>query len=220
MPHASAEMQAYYAARAPYYDAVYLKPERAADLAFLQMHIPARLADRTVLEIACGTGYWSQYIAPRTERLTATDWTPKPLHFARLRPNTENATFVEADAYALPSSLGAFDGAFAGLWFSHVPVSSRNAFVRSLHARLRPGARVLLLDNSQVQCRELPIAEQDAEGNTYQYRQLRDGSVHRVLKNFPTADELQDLVASAASDHRYQQLENFWLFEYELRNAP
>ena len=49
----SAEMLAYYQARAPYYDAVYARPERAADIAFLAYDLPARLAGRRVLEVAC-----------------------------------------------------------------------------------------------------------------------------------------------------------------------
>jgi demethylmenaquinone methyltransferase/2-methoxy-6-polyprenyl-1,4-benzoquinol methylase len=220
MPHASAEMRAYYAARAPYYDAVYAKPERAQDLLHLQAHIPERLATRSVLEVACGTGYWTQFIALRASSFTATDWTPEPLGFARLRPNTDSVAFVEADAYALPEALGLFDGAFAGLWFSHVPVKSRALFFHSLHSRLKPGARILLLDNSDVQCREHPIVEHDAEGNTYQHRQLRDGAVHRVLKNFPSASELSNLVSDISSSTQHTELQNFWLFEYELKRAP
>ena len=56
MSTTSQEMQAYYASRAPYYDAVYLKPERQEDIAFLSAHLPERFRNRHVLEIACGTG--------------------------------------------------------------------------------------------------------------------------------------------------------------------
>ena len=89
MPHPSDEMHAYYAARAPYYDAVYLKPERREDIAFLSAHLPERLRDRAVIEVACGTGYWTQHIAPAVSRMVATDGTEEPLAFARLRPGTE-----------------------------------------------------------------------------------------------------------------------------------
>jgi ubiquinone/menaquinone biosynthesis C-methylase UbiE len=217
MSHVSAEMQAYYAARAPYYDAVYLKPERAQDIAFLSNHLGSRLAGRSVLEIACGTGYWTQYIAPHVQNMVVTDGTAEPLEFARQRPGTANATFSKCDAYDLPVSLGQFSGAYAGLWFSHVPIEARAHFLRSLHARLEPGARVLFLDNSVVQCREHPIAETDILGNTFQHRQLRDGNMHRVLKNFPLEAELRALVASHATTVKYTELQNFWLLEYELK---
>ena len=64
MTSADATMKAYYAARAPYYDAVYDKPERRADIAFLKAFLSSRFAQRSVIEVACGTGYWTQCIAP------------------------------------------------------------------------------------------------------------------------------------------------------------
>lgn len=217
---AAAQMHAYYAARAAYYDAVYLKPERAKDICFLRSHLAERLAGHAVLEVACGTGYWTQHIAPVAARMTATDGTAEPLEFARQRPGTAEVRFTLADAYALPKSLGRFDAAFAGLWFSHVPIAARPAFIRSLHARLNPGARVLLLDNNEVQLNDFPIAESDAEGNTYQQRMLRDSSVHRVLKNFPGEAELRQCFGAVAGEMQYLALENFWLLEYTISAAP
>ena len=146
----------------------------------------------------------------------APDVTPEPLDLARQRPHAERARFAIADAYQLDAGLGRFDAAFAGLWLSHVPIGRRAQFLRSLHRLLEPGARVLLFDNSQVQLRDFPIVERDAEGNTFQQRVLRDGSVHRVLKNFPGQDELVALVAGIGTEPRYRMLENFWWFEYVL----
>jgi demethylmenaquinone methyltransferase/2-methoxy-6-polyprenyl-1,4-benzoquinol methylase len=210
-------MRAYYAARAPYYDAVYLKPERRVDIAFLSAHLPARLSNRAVLEVACGTGYWTQHIAPAVSRMVATDGTPEPLEFARLRPGTEEVVFRCEVAYARPEDIGKFDAAFAGLWFSHVPVKARLPFLRGLHALLSPGARVLFIDNNEVQLSDFPIAETDADGNTYQQRQLRDGSTHRVLKNFPSESDLRGLLEPFSSGVIYKNLQNFWLVEYEVR---
>ena len=215
----SAELSAYYAKRAPYYDAVYFKPERRADISFLRSHLPSRLRQKSVLEVACGTGFWTQYIAAETLRMVSSDATAEPLELARMRPGVDRVRFVQANAYALPAELGVFDAAFAGLWFSHVPIGSRLAFLHSLHARLRPGARVLFMDNNTVQLRDFPITGSDAEGNTYQYRTLRDGSVHRVLKNFPTEGELRELLSSHARRIEFRSLDNFWLLEYELNSA-
>jgi demethylmenaquinone methyltransferase/2-methoxy-6-polyprenyl-1,4-benzoquinol methylase len=69
---------------------------------------------------------------------------------------------------------------------------------------------------SRIQLRDFPIAETDEEGNTYQHRVLKDGSTHRVLKNFPSEAELAEVFAPWASAWKFQQRDNFWLFEYEL----
>lgn len=213
---ADAAMRAYYAARAPIYDEVYLRPERQDDLRWLRDRIGPWFAGRAVLEVACGTGYWTQFIAPAATRMTATDALDEPLAFARLRPGTGKVTFLRADAYALPATLGSFDAAFAGLWISHVPVTRRREFLAGLHARLLPGARVVLVDNTEAQCARLPIAGRDDDGNTYQQRPLPDGSTHRVLKNFPSEQELRALLDDASSGAQYWRGGHFWALSYAV----
>jgi SAM-dependent methyltransferase len=219
MKQADQGMRRYYAERAPYYEAVYAKPERARDIAFLKSHLQERFAQRAVLEVACGTGFWTQHIAMSATGVLATDGTPEPLSFARSRTPVERVRFELADAYDLPERLGLFDGAFAGLWFSHVPIGERTRFFASLHARLTKRARVILIDNNRTQLKDFPIAETDAEGNTFQHRTLRDGSVHRVLKNFPGEAELRAALRDCANRIDYRELENFWVLEYEFVGA-
>lgn len=60
---ASAELVDYYRRRAAEYEAIYAIPERQFDLARLREMIPAKLRGARVLEIACGTGYWTQLVA-------------------------------------------------------------------------------------------------------------------------------------------------------------
>ncbi len=207
----------YYASRAPYYDAVYEKPERGRDLAFLKKFLPQQLTGKSTLEVACGTGFWTQYIAPHCPTYTATDAIPEPMAYAQARTGVAHVTFSIADAYALPESLGVFDAAFAGLWFSHIPIGSVSVFLASLHARLRPGARVMLIDNGRSQCVDFPIVETDKMGNTYQRRTLKDGVQHRVLKNFPTENALTQMVSAVSSRVAYRELEHFWMFQYDLK---
>ena len=216
MKSADTSMREYYAARAPIYDEVYLRPERQADLDELRRRIPGWFAGRSVLEIACGTGYWTQFIAPVSSRMTATDAVAEPLAFARLRPGVGRVAFVQADALALPESLGTFNAAFAGLWISHVPVERRREFLGGLHARLVPGAQVVLIDNTEAQCERLPIVERDAAGNTYQQRTLPDGTTHRVLKNFPAEDELRSMVDGIGTRPHYWRGAHFWAFRYAV----
>jgi len=209
-------MREYYAARAPIYDEVYLRPERQADLDELRRRIPGWFAGRSVLEVACGTGWWTQLIARVAARMTATDAVAEPLAFARLRPGVQRVSFVQADAFALPDFLGTFDAAFAGLWISHVRVERRREFLSGLHARLAPGAWVVLIDNTEAQCERLPIVERDAAGNTYQRRTLPDGTGHRVLKNFPSEGELRSMVDGIGANAQYWRGAHFWAFCYEV----
>ena len=89
-------MRAYYAARAREYDSVYRKPERQADLRAIEQWVPSKFVGARVLEIACGTGYWTQFIAPVALHVTALDAVPETLDIARDRVPERKVEFARA----------------------------------------------------------------------------------------------------------------------------
>lgn len=214
-PDPLSPLQSYYAARAGEYDAVYEKPERQPDLRQIEQWLPATLTGETVLEIACGTGYWTRFLAPVVSSVVAIDSAPETLRIAEQRVVSSNVAFRPGDAYALRRNSPPFSAAFAGFWFSHVPLERQREFLGGLDAALRPGARVVLLDNLFVEGSSSPITERDARGNTYQSRRLGDGSTHRVLKNFPTEAQLRALAGPALPGSVvFRKWSFYWAFEY------
>jgi SAM-dependent methyltransferase len=215
---ADAGLLDYYRRRAKEYEAIYARPERQADLAELRSLIGGRFEGARVLEVACGTGYWTQVIAGAAREVLATDLADEPMRIAKAkRYARQNVAFAAADAYALGEPLGRFDAAFAGFWWSHVPRERVGEFLASLHGRLKEGARVLLLDNLYVEGSSTPVAGIDAAGNTYQMRRLGDGSRVRVLKNFVTEGELRERIGPHAGAFRFTALQYYWLAEYAVR---
>ena len=213
----SPELVNYYRRRAGEYEEIYAKPERQADLSRLRTLIPDRLKGRRVLEIACGTGYWTALVAHTAANVVATDVAEEPMRIGRAKDYPRGVVRFEfADAYALDEQLGRFDAALAVFWWSHVPRARIAAFLSSLHARLEPGARVVLMDNLYIDGSSTPIFERDAEGDSYQLRRLSDGSENRVLKNFPDEEELRLRLSPHAEDFSYEPLQYYWLAEYRL----
>ena len=211
------DMQAYYVQRAAYYERVYLKPERQADLRAMEAALPPLFAGRDVLEIACGTGWWTPHGARDAAAWLATDLSPETMAVARSKALPACVRFATVDAYAM-AELGdrTFDAAFTGCWWSHVPLQRLPGWLDTLHARLRPGARVVMLDNSYVQTSSTPLKRRDAEGNTYQERTLDDGSVHEVLKNFPTPEQAIAMLGPRACRPQWQAYTHYWVLSYEL----
>lgn len=207
------ELVDYYRRRAEQYEAIYAKPERQADLALLREKIPEKLRGARVLELACGTGYWTQLIAGVAAQVVATDLAEEPLQIARAKAYVRTPVFSIADAYALPEVLGRFDAVLAVFWWSHIPRQRIGEFLASLHGRLEPGARVVLMDNLYVDGSSTAISQIDVHGNTYQLRRLGDGSAVRVLKNFPSEAELRSQLPGPVS---YEALEYYWLAQYHL----
>ena len=205
----------YYSARASEYERIYQKPERQGDLRRLEQLMSTLFVDASVLEVACGTGYWTRLFGATASRVVATDISEETLKIAKSkRLDPARIEFCQADAYALPDALGRFDAAFAGFWWSHVPIARRAAFLAALGRRLRPGAKVVLLDNRYVEGSNTPISGTDDDGNTYQQRRLDDGSEHRVLKNFPTAAQLRADLQPHGQVLGYLEMQYYWMIAY------
>jgi demethylmenaquinone methyltransferase/2-methoxy-6-polyprenyl-1,4-benzoquinol methylase len=97
--------------------------------------------------------------------------------------------------------------------------SQLQPFLRGLHAALRPGAKVVFLDNRFVEGSSTPIDRRDEEGNTYQLRRLDDGSSYSVLKNFPSQAALREAAEGLADRLRFHEWPYFWAMEYEVAAA-
>lgn len=76
----------YYRRRGPPYEAVYARPERQADLRLLEAALPPLFAGRRVLELACGTGWWTGHGARDARRWLATDLNPEAMALAQAKP--------------------------------------------------------------------------------------------------------------------------------------
>lgn len=218
MPTVTPQLEAYYAKRAGEYERIYEKAERQDELAWLRGRVSALFEGRRVLEVACGTGYWTQFIAKRAARVVACDINEPVLEIAReKRLPRGRVEFLKADAFSLAGVPPGCDAAFAGFWWSHVRRAALGPWVATLARHLAPGAVVGILDNRFVEGSSTPVSRRDAEGNAYQVRALLSGETHEVLKNFPTAAELADTVRPFASAATLEETQYYWLLHFTLR---
>ncbi len=213
-------MRIYYARRAREYESVYAKPERQADLRRLQRALQELLAGHDVLEVACGTGFWTQRAATTARSILGVDIGREVLEIAAAKPYPRGKVrFVRADAYRLEGIAGTFSAALAAFWWSHVPLSRVEEFVRSLHRCLGEGRRVVLADNRYVGGSSTPIARVDRDGNSYQRRRLDDGEQFEVLKNFPAPRDIRRSLAGVSRSVRIVELDYYWYAVYDTAAA-
>ncbi len=205
----------YYRKRAGEYERVYAKPERQGDLAKLRSIVREQFRGHRVLEVSCGTGYWTEAFAPTAHSISACDLSPEVLEIARAKDwSSARVEFVQADSYALPDLDRRFSAAFSGFWWSHIPRRRLSEFLSGLHAKLEPGARVTFIDNRFVEGSNTPISRTSPDGDSFQQRRLEDGSVYEVMKNFPSEAELLRTVADIASSPEVILTDYFWILSY------
>jgi SAM-dependent methyltransferase len=207
-------LKQYYADRAQEYERVYAIPERQDGLRTLRQLFQQTLSGHDVLEIACGTGYWTQPISETARSILATDVNPEVIELAQSKTYPRsNVRFQLADAFTFNDVSGDFTAGFAAFWWSHVKLSELPSFLLAFHAKLGPGKLVLFADNTLKGTRH-PFTRQDDEGNTYQTRRLEDGRQYEVLKNLPTEAELRTYLDGIATDITYKSLTHYWWLSY------
>jgi len=221
MTSVQSNMINYYAQRASEYERIYHRPERQSDLKELQAMIETAFRDHVVFEVACGTGYWTQFIARQAKSILANDYNSEVIKIAQQKDyGSCRVDFRKSDAYSLSNIKAGFSAGFSGFWWSHIPKGKLQDFLKIFHSKLRHGAPVVFIDNTYVERNSTPISRKDNEGNTYQIRKLEDGSEHEVLKNFPSDQELYETLSSFTSDLSILRLRYFWMLEYNIIKSP
>lgn len=188
------EQLAYYRARAGEYDEWFLRQgrfDRGAELnarwAAEVMEVEAGLARfeprGRVLELACGTGWWTERLVRTADRVTAVDASPEVLVLNEARLGPGRVEYVQADLFAWkPDRL--YDVVFFSFWLSHVPPDRFDGFWEMVRACLAPGGRVFFIDSRfepTGTAADQPLVDPDATAVT---RRLNDGREFRVVKLF------------------------------------
>ncbi len=105
--------------------------------------------DVPTLELACGTGMWTEALARRTGDLTAIDASPEALEIARRRCPA-SVRFVCADILRwVPDRR--YQLIFFGFWLSHVPPPRVAGFFSMLRRALTASGQVIFVDEDVSQ---------------------------------------------------------------------
>lgn len=213
------QMKKYYAQRASNYESIYQKPERQADLQLLQQRLSDVLKNQRVLEVACGTGYWTERYAPVAASVLATDINQTMLDVAQSKTYPAGRVqFALADTFALPAaSEGQYTACFAGFLWSHIKRAEQTEILAQFSKAAGKGSVLVLIDNNYVEGESGPVARTDLDGNTHQLRMQEDGSRVEVVKNFPADSFLRKKFGPAARDIRIVRTEYFWMLTCVLK---
>jgi SAM-dependent methyltransferase len=224
------EQLEYYRARSAEYDQWWLRQgryDRGAALnaqwfeeaASVSSALAAFRPTGRVLELACGTGIWSEQLLPFASRLTLLDGSPEMLKIAAARLRAPEVRTIEADLFQWQPA-GQFDVVFFGFWLSHVPPERFAGFWQLVRRCLAPGGRVFFVDSrydhtSTALDHHLPEPEA-----TVVRRRLNDGREYQIVKVFYDPSELTSRLYRLGWRCEIRETEHYFLYGYgTLREA-
>jgi SAM-dependent methyltransferase len=134
------------------------------DIPESELRILPELAGLDVVDIGCGTGYWSAWFARMGARPVGLDVSEAQLETARALQREHGIEFplLHASGEAVPLPDASFDIAFseygAAIW------CDPHLWIPEAHRLLRPGGRLIFLCNSVISILCSPVSEDEPAG--------------------------------------------------------
>jgi demethylmenaquinone methyltransferase/2-methoxy-6-polyprenyl-1,4-benzoquinol methylase len=205
----------YYRKRAEQSGETYGPPELQKDFVWITEWLHQNVAGCDVLEVASGTGHWSQVVATSARSLVVSDISWNLVHEARRTTNLPRVDFIVADAFTLPVIFNNFNCGMAHFFLSHLRRTEVRLFVANFAQCMKSGSRLLFTDTKWVDGYRKPPLRQDKDGNTYDLRTLKDGSRFEILKNYFTRAEWEQYLAPCGTVY-IEELSYVWAIRLEL----
>jgi demethylmenaquinone methyltransferase/2-methoxy-6-polyprenyl-1,4-benzoquinol methylase len=163
-----------------------------------------------ILELACGTGLWTQHLVPFATHLTAVDASPEVIALNQRRVASASVEYIVTDLFNWTPNQK-FDFIFFGFWLSHVPMEQFAPFWQMVKGALKPNGRVFFVDSRFTQ--ESTARNHEALNQQgYSERKLNDGRTYRIVKIFYEPSQLQESLQSLGLLGHVHYTENYFLY--------
>lgn len=171
-----------------------------------------------MLELACGTGYWTRALLPLGRELTAIDASPEMLALARRKVGNARVQFQQADLFEWQPSQQ-YDLVFFANWLSHVPPRRLEGFLSTVARAVRPGGSIAMVDQYAPMEEDSEISVQTDEGAIYANRSLRNGQTFLIVKVFYELRALESRLDALGFAVTIQKLDDIFFFLQARRTA-
>ena len=215
------EQMEYYRARVPEYDEWVERRGRydrgedhrrrwMAELEQVRRALETERPRGDVLELACGTGQWTRYLAPMAKRLVAIDVSSEGMEMNRSKLGDMKIEYIKADLFTwCPEQK--FDFVFFGFWLSHVPLNRLAAFWQMVAEALKPTGKVFFVDSLWTE--DSTATDHDPlERNGRTLRRLDDGREFEIVKVFHEPADLESRLHNAGWSGYVRATGQFFLY--------
>ena len=113
-----------------------------------------------ILELACGTGVWTETLLKMGNHVTAVDAAPEMLKIAREKCGDERITYQQADLFNWQPDKQ-YDLVFFANWLSHVPPNAIDDFLNKAKKSLHGNGVIAFVDQHAPSDADKAITEKE-----------------------------------------------------------
>lgn len=163
-----------------------------------------------ILEMACGTGIWTQELIKIGEQVTALDASSEMIAINQAKVQSDRVTYQQADLFEWQPNQQ-FDMVFFGFWLSHIPNDKLSGFLKSVHQALKPNGRLFFIDSRKVQSSTSSRQTVQTKDNI-QTRVLNDGRQFEIIKIYYDATQLTQTLIQHDFDINVQTTPTYFIY--------
>lgn len=219
----------YYRARAPEYDDWFYRHDRydqgEAHTRQWRREIQQvrdqlyRITDMGhILELAPGTGIWTAELIQIGKRVSALDASPEMIEINRAKLGSERVDYQLVDLFRYQPARQ-YDMVFFGFWLSHVPADKLSRFLKVVHAALKPGGRLFLVDSRALDLSKNHTGAANLSADL-QRRALKDGREFDIVKIYYDPADLTEILRAHGFDIDVEATENFFIYADGRKRVP
>ena len=165
-----------------------------------------------VLELASGTGIWTEQLLQISTKIEAIDASAETIAINQNKLNSDKVTYQHRDIFTWEPEQE-YDLVFFSFWLSHVPPDLLQSFFNKVYLATSKGGQIFIIDsrNDSTSRAKDHLPEQDG---IYQTRKLNDGREFKIAKIFYQPDELQTLLVNAGFTADVRVTETYFIYAH------
>ncbi|ODG99659.1 methyltransferase type 12 [Nostoc sp. KVJ20] len=164
-----------------------------------------------ILELACGTGIWTQELLQKGQKITAIDAVSEVIEINQRKLQSPKVNYQQWDLFTWEPHQQ-YDLVFFSFWLSHVPPIELNSFFQKVSRSVRPGGQIFMIDSrfEPTSTAKDHILKNDE--NLYKKRKLNDGQEFQIVKIFYRPDELNNELVKAKFQAEVKLTDNYFIY--------
>jgi demethylmenaquinone methyltransferase/2-methoxy-6-polyprenyl-1,4-benzoquinol methylase len=168
-------------------------------------------AVENILELACGTGIWTQELLNIGKQITALDASQQVIEINRRKLGATNIEYRVVDLFSWQADAE-YDLVFFSFWLSHVPPTLVDSFLAKVYKSVRVGGQVFIIDSrfEPTSTAKNHILEND--GDIYITRKLNNEQEFKIVKIFYQPEELRDKLTQVGFHAEVKVTDNYFIY--------
>jgi SAM-dependent methyltransferase len=164
-----------------------------------------------ILELAGGTGIWTERLLPFASALTVVDGSSEMIALCRNRLRSPLVRYIQSDLFEWEPGQQ-FDTVFFAFWLSHVPPELFTQFWDLVRRSLRPGGKVFFVDSRYAPTSTAANHELPERSATVLRRKLNDGREFQIVKVFHDPADLDRRLRGLGWRFDVRQTDRYFLY--------